>query len=195
MDNPTLRQLPIDQIFAPQNFGDGSPSSNLFAFNSINNRNFRYIANTILNAGFLQFDNALTNKLRVVWGLRVEDYDQLLGSVKQYDPRHKHLEQTDYLPGVNFTYKLNPKTNIRLSGSQTVIRPEQRELADLTLFDFELNQAVQGNPNLVRTKVTNADIRYELYPRAGETFSAGVFYKYFKDAIEQTTQSVSTEQK
>lgn len=191
-DNPALRQLPIDQIFAPQNFGDGSDNSTLFAFNSINNRNFRYLANTILNAGFVQFDNALSNKLRVVWGLRVEDYDQLLGSVKAWDTRHRHLQQTDYLPGVNFTYKLNPKTNIRLSGSQTVIRPEQRELADLTLYDFELNQAVQGNPNLIRTKVTNADLRYELYPRAGEAFTAGVFYKYFNNPIEQILQQGGT---
>ncbi|MCP9750529.1 TonB-dependent receptor [Ferruginibacter sp. HRS2-29] len=187
-DNATLRALPIDQIFAPQNFGDGSENSNLFAFNSINNRNFRYLANTILNAGFIQFDNQFSNKLRVVWGLRVENFDQLLGSVKQWDSRHKHTEQTDYLPGVNFTYKINTKTNIRLSGSQTVIRPEQRELADLTLYDFELNSAVQGNPNLIRTKVTNVDLRYEIYPRSGETISAGVFYKNFKNPIEQQLQ-------
>lgn len=187
-DNAVLRQLPIDQIFAPQNFGDGTENSNLFAFNSINNKNFRYLANTILNAGFLQFDNELSKKMRVVWGVRVEDYDQLLGSVKQYDPRHKHLQQRDYLPGVNFTYKLNPKTNIRLSGSQTVIRPEQRELADLTLYDFELNQAVQGNPDLSRTKVTNADLRYELYPRSGEALTLGAFYKYFDKPIEQILQ-------
>ncbi len=188
VDNVQLRALPIDQIFAAQNFGDGSANSNLFAFNSINNKNFRYLANTILNAGFIQFDNSFTKKLRIVWGLRVEDYDQLLGSVKQWDPRHKHLRQTDYLPGLNITYKLNPKTNFRLSGSQTVIRPEQRELADLTLYDFELNQAVQGNPNLQRTKVTNADLRYELYPRSGETFSVGAFYKYFDNPIEQILQ-------
>ena len=43
------------------------------------------------------------------------------------DPRHTHTEVTDFLPGLNATYKINPKTNIRLSGSQTVIRPELRE--------------------------------------------------------------------
>jgi TonB-dependent receptor len=187
-DNATLRQLPIDQIFAPANFGDGSDNSTLFSFNSINNKNFRYLANTILNAGFLQFDNQFSDKIRIVWGLRIENFDQLLGSVKKWDSRHKHTEQTDYLPGVNATIKLNNKTNIRLSGSQTVIRPEQRELAALTLYDFELNSAVQGNPDLVRTKVTNLDLRYELYPRSGEVFTAGVFYKYFDKPIEQNLQ-------
>ncbi|MEO6729944.1 MAG: outer membrane beta-barrel protein [Ferruginibacter sp.] len=187
-DNPALRQLPIDKIFAPENFGDGSETSTSFAFNSINNRNFRYLSNTILNAGFLQFDNQFSDKLRVVWGMRVEKFDQLLGSVKQWDDRHKHTEQTDYLPGVNITFKADPKTNIRLSGSQTIIRPEQRELASLTLYDFELNSAVAGNPDLERTKVTNLDLRYELYPRSGESFTAGVFYKNFDKPIEQYLQ-------
>ena len=188
IDNEALRQLPIDKIFAPENFGNGSDTSRQFAFNSINNKNFRYLANTILNAGFLQFDNQLSANLRVVWGLRVEDYDQLLGSVKSWDSRHKHTRQTDFLPGVNATLRLNPKTNLRLSGSQTVIRPEQRELAALTLYDFELNSAVQGNPNLQRTKVTNVDLRYEVYPRSGEVFTAGVFYKNFDKPIEQNLQ-------
>ncbi|MCW3092050.1 MAG: TonB-dependent receptor [Ferruginibacter sp.] len=187
-DNATLRQLPIDKIFVPENFGDGSPESTQFAFNSINNRNFRYLANTILNAGFLQFDNQLVNNIRVVWGLRVENFDQLLGSVKQWDDRFRHTKQTDFLPGVNATFKLDAKTNLRLSGSQTVIRPEQRELAALTLYDFELNSAVQGNPDLQRTKVTNLDLRYELYPRPGEAFTAGVFFKHFDKPIEQILQ-------
>ena len=188
-DNAALRMLPIDQIFAPQNFGDGSASSTQFAFNSINNKNFRYLANTILNAGFLQLDNQLAENIRIVWGLRVENFDQLLGTVKKWDKeRFKHTQQTDILPGVNATYKLNNKTNIRLSGSQTIIRPELRELASLTLYDFELNSAVQGNPDLVRTKVTNLDLRYELYPRSGEAFTAGVFYKHFDKPIEQNLQ-------
>ena len=185
-DNPALRQLPIDKIFAAENYGNGN--DDLFSFNSINNRNFRYLANTILNAGFVQFDNQLSDKLRVVWGVRVENFDQLLGSVKKWDPRHKHTEQRDFLPGINATYKVNSKTNIRLSGSQTVIRPEQRELAALTLYDFELNSAVQGNPDLQRTKVSNLDLRYELYPRSGEAFTLGVFYKYFDKPIEQYLQ-------
>ena len=183
LDNPSLRLLPADQVFAPENFGNGT--NNKFAFDAIKGNTFRYLANTILNAGFLQFDNQFTNKLRVVWGLRVENYDQLIGSVKKWDPRHTYSKLTDFLPGINATYKLNDKTNIRLSGSQTVIRPELRELSSLNLYDFELNASVQGNPLLKRTKVTNLDLRYEIYPRAGEVINAGVFYKNFNNPIEQ----------
>ncbi len=184
-DNAALRQLTPDKIFAPENFGDGSASSNLLSFDAIKGNSFRYLANTILNAGYIQFDNQFAKELRVVWGGRLEHFDQLVGSVRKSDPRHVHSKVVDFLPGLNATYKLNNKTNLRLSASQTVIRPELRELSFLNLYDFELNASVQGNPNLKRSKNTNIDFRYELYPRAGEVFTAGVFYKHFKDPIEQ----------
>ncbi len=117
--------------------------------------------------------------------MRVENYDQLVGSVKKWDPRSTHTQETDFLPGLNATLKLNTKTNLRLSGSQTVIRPELRELSFLNIYDFELNASVQGNPNLERTKVSNLDLRYEWYPRSGEVVTAGIFYKYFNKPIEQ----------
>lgn len=183
LDNDALRQLSPDVIFSPENFGTGT--DNKFAFDAIKGNTFRYMANTILNAGFIQFDNQFTKDLRVVWGVRVEDYDQLVGSVKKWDPRHTHEEVRDFLPGLNATVKLNNKTNLRLSGSQTVIRPELRELAFLNLYDFELNASVQGNPFLKRTKVSNLDLRYEIYPKSGEVLTAGIFYKYFQNAIEQ----------
>ncbi|HVF82075.1 MAG TPA: TonB-dependent receptor [Flavisolibacter sp.] len=184
-DNAALRQLTADKVFAPGNFGDGTPNSTQFAFDAIKGNSFRYMANTILNAGFLQFDNQFSKEFRLVWGARVEHYDQLVGSVKASDPRHTYSKVTDVLPGINATYKLSDKTNIRLSGSQTVIRPELRELSSLNLYDFELNASVQGNPALKRTKATNADLRYEIYPRSGEVITAGVFYKYFSKPIEQ----------
>ena len=183
LDNPTLRLLPANQVFATENFGDGT--GNKFAFDAIKGNTFRYMANTILNAGYLQFENQFTDKLRIVWGLRVENYDQLIGSIKKWDPRHTYSKVTDFLPGVNATYKLNSKTNIRLSGSQTVIRPELRELSSLNLYDFELNASVQGNPLLKRTKISNFDLRYEIYPRGGEVINAGIFYKDFTNPIEQ----------
>ena len=54
VDNDALRQLPADRIFIRENFGDGF--DNKFAFDAIKGNTFRYLANTILNAGFLQFE-------------------------------------------------------------------------------------------------------------------------------------------
>lgn len=184
--NAALRQLTPDQVFAPENYGN-APGKLLFDF--LDNKDMRYLANTILNAGYVQFDNQFTDKLRVVWGVRAENYDQLIGSVKKWSEKHNHSEQLDFLPGLNATYKLNNQTNLRLSGSQTVIRPELRELAELALYDFELNATVSGNPALLRTKITNLDFRYELYQRPGEAITAGVFYKHFVDPIEQQLEA------
>jgi len=188
-ENLAIQTLPDDKIFNPENFGNGADEK--LAFNELAGDRFRYVANTILNAGFLQFDNQFSTKLRATWGVRVEDYDQVIGSLKQSDPRHLHTRTTDLLPGFNLTYKVNNNANIRLSGSQTVIRPEFRELSDFQFYDFELGATVAGYRNLVRTKVTNADLRYELYPRAGELFTAGVFYKYFKNPIESYFNAVA----
>ncbi|MDP1764367.1 MAG: TonB-dependent receptor [Sediminibacterium sp.] len=181
-DNPALRLLPEDAVFSNENFGTGF--NNKFAFNEIFGDQYRYIANTILNAAFLQFDNQLTRKLRATWGLRWENFDQVVGSVQQKDPRHVYSKVDDFLPGLNLTYKANEQTNIRLSGSQTVIRPEFRELSPFAFFDFDLGATTTGNKTLVRTKVSNADLRFEVYPKAGELFTLGVFYKYFDKPIE-----------
>ncbi|MBK7884511.1 MAG: hypothetical protein IPJ81_12545 [Chitinophagaceae bacterium] len=176
-----IRTLGPEDIFAPENFGTGTGE---VQFGELTGKPFRYMANTIMNAGYLQFDNQFAEKLRIVWGVRVEDFDQLIGSVKSSDDRFVHTRVTDFLPGVNITYKLNAGTNIRLSGSQTVARPEFRELSPFAFYDFELNAQVVGNSKVKRTKISNIDLRYELYPRAGELVTLGVFYKYFNNPIE-----------
>ncbi len=181
-DNTELRHLDQSVVFSPANFGNGT--DNKFALNEISGNRYRYLANSILNAGFLQFDNLINRNIRVVWGVRVEDFDQIVGSTRQSDDRFFHSKKTDFLPGINITYKLNDKTNFRVSGSQTVIRPEFRELSNFSFYDFDLGATVTGEPRLLRSKITNADVRYEVYPRAGELLTLGLFYKYFKNPIE-----------
>lgn len=183
IDHPAIKLMSADKVFNSANFGNGT--NNMIAFDAIKGKIFRYMANTILNAGFLQFDNQFGKDLRFVWGVRAEYFDQLVGSVKTWDPRHSHSTVLDILPGMNLTYKISSNNNLRLSASQTVIRPELRELSFLNIYDFELNASVQGNPQLKRTKISNFDVRFEKYPKAGEVFTAALFYKSFKDPIEQ----------
>ena len=183
-DNLSLRLQREDQVFAPANFSDGT-QNNKFFFDEYTEDRFRYLANTILNAGFIQFDNQFNKWLRIVWGARYEHFDQLVGSTKKTDARFVRSVKGDLLPSLNITFKLDTKTNVRLSASQTVVRPEFRELSPLAFYDFELGASVVGNQSLQRTKITNLDLRYELYPRAGELVTLGVFYKYFANPIEQ----------
>jgi hypothetical protein len=176
-----LKQLPADKIFAPENFGTGNDK---VQFDEIGGNAFRYIANTIMNAAYLQFDNPIGEKLRIVWGVRYENFDQLVGSTRKSDPRFVNTIVEDFLPGLNLTYKLNNKTNLRIAAGQTVIRPEFRELSPFAFYDFELGAQVVGNKAARRTKVTNADVRYEFYPRAGELFTIGAYLKHFDKPIE-----------
>lgn len=180
-DNKTLLSLPADQIFAQENFGT---TPNQFHFDLNTDINFRYLANTILNASFIQMDNNFTDWLRVVWGVRYEHFDQLVGSTNASDPRYAYSKVGDFLPAVNVTAKLTQQTNLRLALSQTLVRPEFRELTNLAFYDFEVGATIIGNPSIKRTRITNLDLRYEWYPRAGEMFTIGVFYKFFQNPIE-----------
>ncbi len=86
----------------------------------------------------------------------------------------------------NMTYSLNEQHQIRLSGSKTVTRPEFRELAPFSFYDFYLNANVIGNPDLTPGTIYNADLRYEIYPGQNQLFSLSLFYKKFNNPIEFT---------
>ncbi len=180
-NNPTLLSLNESQIFNAANFG---AADNQFHFDENPGIYFRYLANTILNAGYVQFDNNFASWLRVVWGARYEYFDQLVGSTRKSDPRFSYSKRGDLLPALNITFKVKNNSNLRVAASQTLVRPEFRELTGLAFYDFEIGATIIGNPNLVRTKVTNLDVRYELYPKAGELFTLGAFYKKFNNPIE-----------
>src|SRR5690606_11505998 len=148
-------------------------------------KDYDYGAASYLHAAYAMLDNNLGEQWRLVWGVRMEHFNQRLSGFQNNSPVGVNTTVTDVLPSMNLTYKLNGKTNVRLSASQTVVRPEFRELSPFAFFDFELLAGIQGNPGLKRTKITNLDLRFELYPRAGELITAGVFYKGFENSIEQ----------
>ncbi|MCF8451616.1 MAG: TonB-dependent receptor [Pedobacter sp.] len=180
--------LPKDEIFAPANINE-----NGFILSEFTNNTDSYDANSDLNAGFLMMDNKFGEKFRISYGARFEQFAQTLNAI-DFSGQAIAAKQDnfDVLPSANLTYSLNAKSNIRLSGSQTVSRPEFRELALFNYYDFISQTSVTGNPNLKRAKIFNGDLRYELYPSAGETFTVSAFYKNFNDPIEQRVNSNST---
>lgn len=169
-----------DQIFAPENFS----ATRFFLFDNTSGSN-QYSANSNLMAAYVQLDNQFSERLKINWGVRMEAFDQVI-SFRKIPGLQNSLNVVDFLPSMNATYKLNQKTNLRLSASQTVARPEFREVSIFSFYDYEKNGIMSGNPNLRRTKITNLDLRYELYPSSGELFTVGAFYKDFTDAIEPT---------
>lgn len=177
---PGLEQLPFDQIFNKENIGEDG-----FLLKETTSDIDKYFGVSIVNAGYLMFDNKLGDDWRLIWGARVENFQQVLTTIG-LDQKRVVLDNEDWdvLPSLNLVYNVDARNSIRLAASQTVARPEFREIAPFSFFDFEQNYAVAGETTLKRSKITNLDLRYEFYPKAGENISFGAFYKDFKDPIE-----------
>ena len=172
--------LPYDQIFNPSNI-----SSDGFKILDFTNNQDEYFGVSALNGMFGMLDNKFGDAARLVWGLRVENFQQVLTSI---DVTSKRLvtetRKWDFLPSFNLTLTPSVKQSIRFAGSRTVARPEFREIAPFQFYDYEVNYGVVGNPDLKRSAILNADIRYEFYPKGGEAITIGAFYKNFEDPIE-----------
>lgn len=191
----SLLYLPEDQIFAQQNMGIISPSVNgnpaLGGFKLTDATKFSdaYTAKSVLSAAYIMADNRI-GKLRLIYGVRAEYFNQQLNARKD-DNSELHLDtkKLDILPSINSVFSLTKRSNLRLSYSQTLNRPEYRELAPFAFFDFTTNFVVSGNDTLVRAKIHNLDFRYEVFPGRGQIFSATIFYKNFQNPIEQKSRA------
>lgn len=179
-DAEEVRRRPIETIYDPALINQGA-----FRLEEISSGSDTYDANSLTSYAYAMLDNKLSDKLRVVWGVRAEQFNlQLNSTTVTNDPLHVKKDYLDILPSVNFTYGMTPKSNLRLAYYRTVARPEFRELAPFAYYDYEALGTVSGNANLKRTQIDNADIRFETYPGVGEIVSFSIFYKRFQNAIE-----------
>lgn len=170
---------PVDKAFFYDNMGNSG-----YVLEEFTNNSDRYFGLSVLNAAYGMMDNKFGD-FRVIWGLRAENFQQLLTSKEQTGNRSVRLtEKWDFLPSINVLLNVGDKQNIRASASRTVARPEFRELAEFAFFDYEMNYGVKGDTALRRSSILNYDLRYELYPKAGEAITFGAFYKEFTDPIE-----------
>jgi TonB-dependent receptor len=124
--------------------------------------------------------------LQLVAGARLEYWflDLLTISV-QGQPTPADREQVDLLPSLALNLFLTPTQNLRLAASQTLSRPQFRELSPVPYFEQIGLLTTFGNPNLDRALIRNLDARWEWYPRPGEVLSVGAFYKNFDAPIEK----------
>ena len=188
--NDSLSKLPVDKIFSRQNIGP-----NGFVMEEFTNNDDKYFAVSALDAGYIMFDNKISDAIRIIWGGRVEFFQQFLHTKDRSAKRViLNNEKWSVLPSLNISYSINPKNILRISGSQTVSRPEFREIAPFQFFDYETTFGVRGNPDLKMTDIINIDARYEIYPGAGEAITIGGFFKQFVNPIETRlgTESVLT---
>ena len=172
---------PIETIFQPSNFD----STTMYMVETTD-KSDAYTALENTYAGYLMFDIPV-NKLRIIAGLRYEYDEQKVNGFERTSGDTVNVNQAnnDLLPSLNLTYALNDKTNLRASLTQTVSRPELREIAPFAFINFVTGSQLTGNPELEESLIQNYDLRYELFPNAGEIAALSLFYKHFDQPIER----------
>lgn len=181
----SLLYLPEDQIFLKQHLGKLSNNSGGWGIFDGTLANSDYDASSTVSHFYIMTEQRFLKKFRLIWGLRMETFNQKLNTIKNLRDTVKiDKTVTDFLPSINFVYAVTPKMNLRLSYSETVNRPEFRELADFLFFDYVTNFSYSGLDNINRAKIVNYDFRYELFPGKAQLFSVSAFYKKFTNPIE-----------
>lgn len=181
-------QQSIDKIFAPENI-----NPTFIEITEITQPTDSYKADQKINAGYVMMDFQPFENIKVVTGVRYEQSIQKLSSRSRTgEPININAKYNDLFPSLNITYQPSDIINIRFAVSRTLARPEFRELAPFTYFDFVTNELVQGNTELKRSLISNYDLRFEVYPAPRELFSVSLFYKKFLDPIEQVLRSSSS---
>lgn len=184
----------------------GNPANDFSIFMGSNFGTESYIAAETKNAAFGSIDATWNDTWRISAGVRWEDFARgilpinLLDFTGSYiidlqeglqDPNQTYaVTESDYYPAVALTYMRDGFLNadnfqVRLGYGKTVVRPDLREFANVQFIDPELNNRVQGNPNLVFSEIDHIDLRTELFFANGDNVTVSLFYKDIANPIER----------
>mgnify|MGYP003648774488 CR=1 FL=1 len=144
-----------------------------------------------VDAYYVGADVALTDFVRAAFGARFEDgelsVDTFAFPASAADSGLVETQQQeDYvLPAVTLTWTFADNLQLRTGYSQTIARPQFRELAFAEFFNTDTDQRFQGNPYLENTEMTNYDARLEYYFGREQFVTVGAFYKELTNPIEE----------
>jgi outer membrane receptor protein involved in Fe transport len=152
-------------------------------------------------AGYLM-DAISFGKLRLVGGVRIEstgsDYNAhkvILnsGAYAQTVPVTGNSGYVNVLPSIQASYQLGADTNLRLSYSMGISRPNFSDLVPAVQVDPNTSpKSLQvGNPSLLPTNAKNYDILIEHFFQPLGILQGGFFYKALTDPIYPTVSFVS----
>jgi hypothetical protein len=183
----SLIQLPIDQVLDPNNYGAGK-----FGMKESSVAQDTYFADGSLNVGYAMVDlpfSVIGEKFRFISGVRSENSEQNVSVPRSFESNAltfaSQKKNIDLLPSTNMMWMANVAINVRIAYSNSVNRPEFRELAGTGFWDFIKYEMIGGNPDLQRSLVHNFDVRFEMFPDAGELIAVSYFHKNIHGAIEE----------
>jgi outer membrane receptor protein involved in Fe transport len=176
----------IDYIFADQNILDSR-----FRLREVGGvlTPEAYRGELDVDAFYVGTDVELGPYLRAAVGVRFEDGEQTVDTFGfPIEPTDTGLVETqiseDYvLPAATLTWTFADNLQLRLGYSETITRPQFRELGFAEFFNTETDERFRGNPFLVNTEITNYDARLEYYFGRDQFITAGVFYKQLDNPI------------
>ncbi|MEO0699272.1 MAG: TonB-dependent receptor, partial [Pseudomonadota bacterium] len=135
--------------------------------------------------------------LTIEAGVRYEDATQLVALDQTVfttpipGATETNLFNDYFLPSATVTWEPVDDLQVRLSASQTIARPQFRELVEQVYFDPESNREFVGNPLLDDSELLNIEARLEYYLGGPDRVSVAGFYKDIDNPIENTLQSAS----
>ena len=177
--------LPPEEIFEPSSLGVDETT---VRFSERTRLRDVFDAIEEIAGGYAMFDLPIVrDRLRFIGGVRLEYSLIRLETADEADEPVKILKRNlDPLPGANLVLSPRPDMNVRFGYSQTVSRPEFREMTPSIYSRPRGFLETQGNPNLVQAEITNWDLRWEWFFAPGELVSFGLFYKELTNPIETT---------
>lgn len=178
-----LQQSSLESILSPIYIGQ-----NGFQLRDVTRPTDRYNASQNLLSYYGKVDLLSFDRVNLTGGLRWEDNDQRVETFRNVGnvatPFTARLNRVDMLPSATATLFLTDKQQLRASFSQTLSRPDFRELSAAPFTDINTNQETIGNPDLKQTSITNWDARWEYYLSPSENIFAGFFWKDLTKPIE-----------
>jgi outer membrane receptor for ferrienterochelin and colicin len=186
--NPNLLFEDQSTLFDASNIGTSG-----FGIDEITNPSDAYTASSDINATYIMADHSILKKIRLIYGVRFENFTQELQS-KSYSGKDISFTRTEnkLYPSLNVVYALNEKQNLRAAYGRTTARPEFRELAPFSFYDFTESGTVKGNSELKNTFIDNIDLKYEIFPGSGQFIAVTAFYKHFSNPIEPLVNTSSS---
>ncbi|MGJ5816944.1 TonB-dependent receptor domain-containing protein [Paludibaculum fermentans] len=180
-------------VYADSNelFGTANLRPGAFELREESRGTDRYTADMKVYGGYGLVDFGIGPRWRFVTGVRIEDADINVVTRDPFlpgTPYVANLYNRDPLPSFNAIYSLTPRQNLRFTYSQTVSRPDFRELSPFEFTNVQGGFNVAGNPNLRRAKINNFDARWEWFTGGNQLIAASFFVKDFTDPIESTVQ-------
>ena len=147
-----------------------------------------------ITAGFIRWDQSISNRLKAVAGIRYERTNvEYSGFVfdpdaeeeeDQFQPTGKQSsDYSNFLPSILLKYDISENTKLKAAWSNTMARPRYFDLIPYMIVNREDNEREFGNPDLNATSSMNLDLMVEHYFKSIGLISGGLYYKGISDFV------------